>query len=373
MTTSMPRTLFVGRRRVAPAWYRCALPAEFLGADWIAIDDRDGDPVQVAGKDGAVIPPSEWSDYEVVVIQQPRGARWVDLIRNLQRSGTVVLFEIDDYVHAVRKAADHDFRHTEDRKSLQALELAMRVCDGLICSTDWLARRYRAFNPRVFVCRNGLDLGRYAMTRPRRAAPVIGWAGATGHRQAVEPWLDAVVAVMEQRPEVGFVSIGQPFHKRIAERVGEDRCTGIPFTMLEAYPAAMTLMDIAIAPAGTSNFFRGKSDLRFLEAGALGIATVADPGVYPTVEHGVTGLHAATPAEAGEHLLALVDDPGRREAIGAAAQAYVRRERDMRVMSLQWEAVLHEVTGGAAELSSPPGAAHSAGLPGRVAVAAVPR
>ncbi|CAA9516728.1 MAG: hypothetical protein AVDCRST_MAG69-2809 [uncultured Solirubrobacteraceae bacterium] len=351
--TRLPNTLFVGRQRTAVTWYRCALPAEFLGCDWISVDDRSGTLEQVTGRDGVEIPESEWASYDVVVLQQPRGADWVKRIRSLQASGTVVLFEIDDYVQAVRKAADHDFRAVEDREAVRGLELAMRVADGIICSTEWLARRYRAFNGRAYVCRNGLDLGRYALTRPPRDAPVIGWAGATGHRNAVEPWLHAIVDVMRERPEVGFVSIGQPFDRLVAAQVGEERCVGVPFTMLESYPAAMTLMDIAIAPAGKSQFFRGKSDLRFLEAGALGIATVADPGVYPTVEHGVTGLHAATPAEAGEHLLALVDDPGRREAIGAAARAYVRRERDMRVMSRQWEAVLHDVTGDPTELPVP--------------------
>lgn len=342
--TGLPRTLFVGRYLMSVAWYRCALPAEFLGADWIAIDDRDGDIRQVGGKDGRAIPYETWSSYDVVVLQQPRGGAWVRRIRELQAAGTVVLFEIDDYMHAVRKAADHDFRKTEDRKVVKGLELAMRVADGLICSTDWLAGRYRAFNPRVRVCRNGLDLGRYAMTRPHRDAPVIGWAGATGHTRAVEPWLAAVVDVMRRRPDIGFVSIGQPFHQSVGALVGEDRCTGIPFTMIEAYPAAMTLMDIAIAPAGRSNFFRGKSDLRFLEAGALGIATVADPVVYPTLRHGITGLHAATPAEARDRLLALVDDRELRERLGSAAQTYVREERDMRVMSEQWAQVLRDVT-----------------------------
>ena len=346
MTTPLPRTLFVGRHRIAPAWYRCALPAEYLGADWITVNDLSGEPVQVGGKDGMAVAPTEWSGYDVVILQQPRGAAWVRRIRDLQAAGTVVLVEVDDYVHAVRKAADHDFKDVEDREAVRGLELTMRVADGLICSTEWLARRYRTFNHRVYACRNGLDLGRYAMTRPLREAPVIGWAGATGHKLAVEPWLDAVVAVMRERPEVGFVSIGQPFHERVAEQVGGNRCVGIPFTMLEAYPAAMTLMDIAIAPAGRSNFFRAKSDLRFLEAGALGVATVADPMVYPTLRHGETGLHAATPEEARRHLLALVDDRELRERLGAAAREYVRAERGMDTMSRQWADVLHDVTGG---------------------------
>jgi len=343
--TGLPRTLFVAQRRTAVAWYRCVLPAEYLGADWIAIDDKAGRLEQVSGD--RPIPLADWSGYDVVVLQQPRGSAWLSRIRELQAAGVTVLYEIDDYVHAVRKSRDHDFKGAFDKDALRELELAMRVADGVICSTEWLGRRYRAFNPRVHVCRNGLDLGRYALTLPPREAPVIGWAGGTGHQAAVRPWLGAVADVMRARPGVGFHSVGQSFHRLLAREFGPERCTGTPFTTLETYPAAMTHADIAIAPAGQSNFFRGKSDLRFLEAAALGQAVVGDPVVYATIEPGVTGLHAATAAEAREHLFALVDDRDLRERLGAGGRAYVERERDMRVMARQWANVLHEVRAGA--------------------------
>jgi glycosyltransferase involved in cell wall biosynthesis len=339
--TDLPRTLFVARRRTAVAWYRCVLPAEFLGADWIAVDDKTGEVEQVSG--GRPIPLSEWSGYDVVVLQQPRGTAWLSRIRELQAAGVRVLYEIDDYVHAVRKARDHDFKGAFDKHALRELELAMRATDGLICSTEWLAGRYRAFNPRVHVCRNGLDLGRYAMTLPPRDAAVIGWAGGTGHKNAVRPWLAAVADVMRARPDVRFHSVGQPFDRLLAREFGPERCTGTPFTSLETYPAAMTQFDVAIAPAGPGNFFRGKSDLRFLEAAALGQAVIGDPVVYPTIEPGVTGLHAATVDEVREHLFALVDDRGERDRLGANARAYVERERDMRVMAQQWANVLSGV------------------------------
>jgi hypothetical protein len=58
-------------------------------------------------------------------------------------------------------------------------------------------------------------------------------------------------------------------------------------------------------------------------------------------------LHASTPAEAREHLFALVDDRGERERLGANARAYVERERDMRVMARQWATVLAAARTGA--------------------------
>jgi hypothetical protein len=58
----------------------------------------------------------------------------------------------------------------------------------------------------------------------------------------------------------------------------------------------MTIFDVAIAPSAENNLFRGKSDLRWLEASALSVPLVAHPDVYPEIEDGVTGVHARTPA-----------------------------------------------------------------------------
>ena len=76
----------------------------------------------------------------------------------------------------------------------------------------------------------------------------------------------------------------------------------------------MTLFDVAIAPSAENNQFRGKSDLRWLEASALGIPLVAHPDVYPDIEDGVTGVHASTPDEVEAALLRLIDDAERARA-----------------------------------------------------------
>jgi glycosyltransferase involved in cell wall biosynthesis len=111
------------------------------------------------------------------------------------------------------------------------------------------------------------------------------------------------------------------------ERFGPERAIEVGWTKsIEVYPAAMANFDIALAPATNSAFFRGKSDLRWLEASALGIPVVADPVLYPSIEHGVTGLHATSPAAAREAMLALVDDAALRARLGSAAREYVREQ-----------------------------------------------
>ena len=72
--SDLPRTLFTGRRSTAVTWYRCVLPAEFLGQDWIAVEDGDGELVRKTGTPGVEFDPAAWAGrYDVVVLNQPRG------------------------------------------------------------------------------------------------------------------------------------------------------------------------------------------------------------------------------------------------------------------------------------------------------------
>jgi glycosyltransferase involved in cell wall biosynthesis len=145
---------------------------------------------------------------------------------------------------------------------------------------------------------------------------------------------------MEARPQVRFMTVGEEFGHLLAAHFGEDRSVALPFTELDTYPAAMTNFDIALAPSGRTNFYRAKSDLRWLEASALGIPTVADPTLYDEIEDGVTGVHAAEPDEVEAALLRLVDDADARRRIGDAARADVVERRSMAAMAPQWTAAL---------------------------------
>lgn len=330
--------LFVGMGMSVTSWYRCALPACATGADWVG---AVGEPPSLAFVTGTARRPvrdiADFARYDVVVLQQPHGRAWLKVIRDLQAAGVTVLFEIDDYVHGVRKAKHHDYAAAFGKPMLAARELTMRACDGIICSTDYIATRYHAFNPNVWVCQNGLDLGRYALTRPERDTVTIGWSGGTAHRPALVPWLRELAPIMDTRPWTRFMSVGVPgYAAPFAERFGAARVLGLPWGPIETYPAAMANFDLALAPATNSAFYRGKSDLRWLEASALGIPLVADPVVYPSIEDGVTGLHAATPAAAREAMIALVDDPALRARIGAAARDHVRKHRSSTAVAPQW-------------------------------------
>jgi glycosyltransferase involved in cell wall biosynthesis len=138
------------------------------------------------------------------------------------------------------------------------------------------------------------------------------------------------------------MSVGEPFADVLVRRFGAERAVSLPFSELDSYPAALANFDVAIAPAGATNFHRAKSDLRWLEASALGVPLVADPVVYDEIEDGVTGFHAPGPGEVERILLRLVDSEEERLRVGEAARAHLLEHRTMRAMAPQWARALAE-------------------------------
>lgn len=341
------KALFLGIGQSSVLWYRCALPATHLGADWCGVVGKPPGLQVLTGlvRGDTTIP--HWEDYEVVVLQEPFGRAWLEQINALKARGIKVIYEVDDYLHGVGKQTAHDFSKEYSKERLLAFEMCMRACDGMIVSTNYIARRYAKFNRKIYVCRNGLDVARYQLTRPERKTVNIGWAGATGHLESVIPWINACLPVMIERPDTCFVAIGQPGLAQPVNKIlgSETRALGIPFAPLECYPAAMCMIDIALAPAGGSSWYRGKSDLRWLEASALGIAVIADPHVYPEIEHGVTGFHASSSEQVTELVRELVGDPELRRQVGEQAREHVHQERSSEIAAMQWSEVLTAVVG----------------------------
>jgi glycosyltransferase involved in cell wall biosynthesis len=340
MSNELPRTLFVGHGSGGVCWYRCALPAMALGQDWIGATGSPPRLDYLSGLAKRSITLDDFASYEVVVLQIPVGREWLGVIRDLQERGVSVLFEIDDYMQGVRKIDSHELKDVVTREWVKSAELNMRAADGVICSTPYLAQRYRAFNANVHVAPNGIDLKRYAYARPVHDHVTIGWAGTIGHKASIGRWLPAVGAVLRARPQARFTSVGSPFADSLVDEFGAQRCRSLPFAPLEVYPASMSTFDVALAPSGNNNLFKGKSDLRLLEAGALGIPVVGDPSVYAELEDGVTGLHAATAEEAAAAMITLIDDAQRRRAMGAAIREYVAERRAFPRAAGPWADIL---------------------------------
>lgn len=338
---------FVGKADSTSCWYRCAVPAMALGAEWAGVIGDPGRSIRVVSGTARSLPDPEG---KVVVVQQPSGERWWDYINHMRDRGAKVLYEVDDWLDSVGYV-DHEHADHWTQERVDEHYLCMSACDAIIVSTPWLKESYSyemgvnfIKSLPIFVCRTGLDLGRYEVspTKPRRHLR-FGWAGGVGHRSALEEWKPAIHDMLEANADTSFVCIGSQHLQDLDERFA-DRVLRVPYTTIENYPAALRNIDVMLAPAVENDFFRGKSDLRFLEASALGIPGVYDYGVYgSTVDDGETGFVAATPQEAHSCMDILRRDPETRREIGERARQYVLSERSIASTVEDWIGALEEV------------------------------
>ena len=108
--SALPRTLFLARGSSGIAWYRCVLPATALGADWAGALGKPPGLRFVSGVADGELSFDALFGYDVVIVQQGVGEQWFSAIRELQRAGVKVLFEVDDYLQAVRKIETHELK-----------------------------------------------------------------------------------------------------------------------------------------------------------------------------------------------------------------------------------------------------------------------
>lgn len=348
MSLSSSDVLFVGRGVGVVSYYRTGSPAFNLGCDWIACAGRPNDPnepltVAAALKRGGITMP-DFTDYKIVVVQQASGQGWLNEIIRLKRAGVVVLYEIDDYLHYIHKVKHHKGAKYFTKKRLAEYEICMRASSGLICSTDWLAKTYGKFNKNVYVCRNAIEGRRYDyLNVPERDTVNIGWAGGEGHVEATRAWMAPLGNILNEFKDARFISMGLPVGEFIADYF-PDQVVSLPWCGIENFPGAMTNFDFCLGPADRNNFYAAKSDLRFLETGAIGIPLIGDPFVYSEIIHKETGYRAENPVEAEEGMRFLLEHPDVAEEISYNVRDYVLTNRTMEGKgATQWEEVFKSV------------------------------
>jgi GT2 family glycosyltransferase len=180
-----------------------------------------------------------------------------------------IIYTLDDLINDLDKT--NPFRKHIPPNARSRFKYALSNCDRLVLSTDFLAESYRHFIDDIKVVPNRLekdiwlplDSKKQTSTKPR-----VGWAGGTTH----EGDLILLKEIIEQtKEEVDWVFFGmcpetiRPLLAEFHNLVSLDEYPG--------YLASLNL-DIAVAPLAMTPFNQGKSNLRLLEYGALGIPVV---------------------------------------------------------------------------------------------------
>jgi glycosyltransferase involved in cell wall biosynthesis len=279
-----------------------------------------------------------------------------DLIKRARADGACVVYSIDDNLLDLKPEGFNRWPFTTEE--LMAVRCFAREADGIIVTTQLLKERLARLNQNIFVVPNVLDerlwgSGSLVETPANgcNKARVIGYMGTHTHDSDLRMILQALRATL--RKHAGFVEL--QLIGCVADGAVLEAFAGLPLRVLDVgdnveYPAFARWMvknvkwDLAIAPLEEDVFTRCKSDIKFLDYSALGIAGIYSQGpVYGnTVRHLETGYLAANdPDSWSEGLELLLTDDSLRQRIGKKAQEYTFSSRTLQHCAANWrEAIL---------------------------------
>ena len=192
-------------------------------------------------------------------------------------------------------------------------------------STEPLAAYLRQFNPFVRVFPNQLA---WLPPWKRRASagPVKIFFGAFNREADWKPILPALNALLVQWG--GKVQMQVLYDESFYKALQTSYKTFEPLCPYERYHEVVRQADVALLPLNDTRFNRMKSDLKFLQCAAHGVAVLASPTVYAeSICEGETGFLFATPEEFSRKLECLVSDAERRRRMAEQAYAWVRERR----------------------------------------------
>jgi hypothetical protein len=139
---------------------------------------------------------------------------------------------------------------------------------------------------------------------------------------------DAVVEVMRKYRQVYLQITGPlqlpPVYAEFQRRV---RC--VPFLPWRQCYQLYASLDINLAPLEIrESFCQGKSEIKFMEAGMVGVPTIASAtdSYCHAISTGINGILATNHREWVAALESLVNNPAEIERMGRSAQEYVSRE-----------------------------------------------
>lgn len=263
-------------------------------------------------------------------VQEEGGIELFDAIKT-KFPNLPIFTEIDDNILSVPIYNEAFEAYGPNGDTRQRVIEQLRKSDGVITTTPFLKELYSEFNRNIHVIPNSIDFGIWDKVKRKPKGGIrIGWAGGNAHGGDFEPYEPAIKNILSRHKDVKFVFVNGPARMGVPESL-----KGLPgiehhalWEPILKYPAMLGRMDfdIAISPLMDSAFNRGKSNLKWLEASALSIPTVASNvgHLKETIKHGVNGLLADTPGQFETHLESLITDKKLRRSMGVAANAAVR-------------------------------------------------
>ena len=271
--------------------------------------------------------------------------RIAQFIAALKAKGKTIIFETDDLVYdpAFLKHMDYFTQMNTWEKKLYEHGLGGEIVadpyvETATTTTSFLADKLREKGKQVFIIPNKLskqDVEWADKALQEKNSKIINHkskiikigylSGTPSHNKDFATITSALCQLFERYPYMKLVLAG-PLDTESALQKYADRIERVAFVPRKELFGVIAALDINLAPLEIGNpFCESKSELKWFEAGIVGVPTVAAATrtFREAITDDVDGFVAATAAEWEEKLERLIVDTEARKTMGARARQTV--------------------------------------------------
>ena len=282
---------------------------------------------------------------DLIIVQRfyPRQGT-LPFLERILASGKPVVYEIDDLLTDLPET---NHLRPWAKETVDILETVLHRFSAITVSTSTLAERFGRYNRNTYVLPNLIDENLFRLAPLKKGGPVvIGFCGTGTHAHDLELIEPALFRIAEKYgDQVAFFFMGYANSRHLT-------LPGFTFRDFErdyaAYAHALSEsgIDIALIPLEDNAFNTCKSNIKWLEYSACGIAGIyADLTPYNTcVVQGETGILVGNTSEQWFNAIdLLIGSPWLRDAMAMNARNKVLTEYALKTGAQRWLKVYHEI------------------------------
>lgn len=244
-----------------------------------------------------------------------RGA-WTQAVRRMVGGGWTIVAELDD--HPALLASVHQRQFDDSAWD------SVRFAHAVQTSTEALAAEIRQHNPNVAVFPNAV-FSLPPQRKPREDRRLRIFYGALNRERYSAQVGAALAPLAAAHPELEFVVVHD---KAFFDALGSATKHFSNALSYDDYLATIARCDVALMPLEGAPGEVFKSDIKYVECAARGLAVIASPTVYAqTIRDNETGLVAPGPNDFAQALARLLAEPALCARLATAARADVKANR----------------------------------------------
>ena len=271
------------------------------------------------------------------VLYTPGVAKLIDKIKSQNKR---IVFDTDDLLFDPKYFSQSDYakkinafekKYYENGLSSQILtDSYVKVCTT---TTSFLADILKSYGKNVFIVRNKLSIKDLKIVEAIENLKLkiknsdkvrIGYfSGTFSHNKDFASINGVLMRIMEKHPQVELVLVGPLNVESQLVQKWRDRIIQLPFVPRDRHFENISKVDINLSPLERDNpFCEAKSELKFFEAGILGIPTVAvkNRTFSEAINDGINGFLAENEEEWFSKLEKLILNKDLRKRMGEKAR-----------------------------------------------------